>query len=76
MVVSMSEPTLFLRTNKPDNPYLRLYIMLDTLQNLPDDYVIDKTWLRKELQYVFDYFMDLAKARYMYGEEECEQCDT
>ena len=57
----MSEVTLLLNTNKPHNPYIRLHMILDVLENVSDDYVIDKAWLRRELQEIFDMFVSVAE---------------
>ena len=64
-MVSMSEVTLLLDTNKPHNPYIRLHMILDTLENVPDDYVIDKAWIGRELQEIFDMFVSVAEEKYL-----------
>jgi len=61
----MSEVTLLLNTNKPHNPYIRLHMILDVLDNVADDYVIDKAWLKRELQEIFDMFASVAEEKYL-----------
>jgi len=61
----MNEVTILLNTNKPDNPYIRLHMILDTLENVPDDYVIDKAWIGRELQEIFDMFLSVAEEKYL-----------
>jgi len=35
----MIETTLILKDNLPDNPYIRLHMILDMLENVDEDYV-------------------------------------
>mgnify|MGYP003112962832 FL=1 len=56
--------TLILNTNKSDNPYMRMHTILDTLENAHKDWVVDKVWLKKELRYIFDYFMAIGEEKY------------
>jgi hypothetical protein len=57
----MIETTLILKDNLPDNPYIRLHMILDMLENVDEDYVVDKKWLHRQLEYVLHVFMELAK---------------
>ena len=70
--VSMNEVTLLLNTNKPHNPYIRLHMILDMLENVPDDYVIDKMWIGRELQEIFDMFASVAEEKYIKKGDEHE----
>jgi hypothetical protein len=63
-ISSKAPITLLLNTNKSDNPYIRMHMMLDTLENAPKDWAVDKVWLRKELEYIFGYFFTLAEEEY------------
>jgi len=64
IVMSLNEVTLLLNTNKPHNPYIRLHMILDMLENVPKDYVIDKVWIGRELQEIFDMFVSVAEEKY------------
>jgi len=64
----MDEVTLLLNTNKPHNPYIRLRMILDMLENVSDDYVIDKVWLGRELQEIFNMFVSVAEEKYLEDE--------
>jgi len=64
IVMSLNEVTLVLNTNKPHNPYIRLHMILDMLENVPKDYVIDKVWIGRELQEIFDMFVSVAEEKY------------
>jgi len=60
----MDEITIVITDNLPDNPYMRLHMIIDMLENASEDYVVDKKWLKRQLQYVFDVFMEIAKEKY------------
>jgi len=62
--MSLNEVTLLLNTNKPHNPYIRLHMILDMLDNVSDDYVIDNRWIKRELQEIFDMFVSVAEEKH------------
>jgi hypothetical protein len=39
-------------------------MILDMLENVPKDYVIDKVWIGRELQEIFDMFVSVAEEKY------------
>jgi hypothetical protein len=67
MGVNMTEVTLKFTTNKPDNPYIRLHMIIDLLENAPDDYVVDKEWIEAELREIFQMFYHIGWEKYADG---------
>jgi len=58
----LNEITLKLEDNLPDNPYIRLHMILDMLESVDEDYIVDKKWLHRQLKYVLNVFIQVAEA--------------